>query len=350
MTIYWEIKARSILYFLNIYQLNGYIINCKIKLTEDKMKITELLNIKYPIIQGGMARVAGGRLAAAVSNAGGLGLVASGGFTLDQFKHELEEADKYIDDNKFYGVNIVLLEKDIEEKIDVTIEKKVKVITLSAGNPTKYIQRFIDNDIMVFCVVGNAKMAKKAEALGATAIIFEGLEAGGHIGDATTFATLPQIVEAVSIPVISAGGIATGAQILAAQVLGAAGIQMGTRFLVADETPIHDNFKDAVVKYQGYETDLTGGDHPVRQLSNKMTQEYIRLYKENAPEEELIRVVTGSLSRAVYDGDVETGSMMAGQNVGLIKKRDSVEGIFRQLTDEYQNAKKKVGALDDFLF
>lgn len=317
---------------------------------EENMKITELLNIKYPVIQGGMARIAGGRLAAAVSNAGGLGLVGTGGFTVEQFKHELEEADKYIDDNKFYGVNIVLLERDIEEKIDIAIEKKVKMITLAAGNPTKYIQRFLDNNIMVFCVVGNAKMAKKAESLGATAVIFEGLEAGGHIGDATTFATLPQVVEAVSIPVISAGGIATGAQILAAQILGASGVQMGTRFLVADETPIHDNFKDAVVRYQGYETDLTGGDHPVRQLSNKMTQEYIRLYRENAPEEEIIKVVTGSLSRAVYEGDVETGSMMAGQNVGLIKKRDSIEGIFKQLTQEYQEAKRKVGALDDFLF
>lgn len=314
------------------------------------MKITELLNIKYPIIQGGMARIAGGKLAASVSNAGGLGLVGTGGFTVEQFKHELEEADKYIDENKFYGVNIVLMEKDIDEKIDITIEKKVKVVTLGGGNPTNYIQRFLDNNIMVFCVVGNSKMAKKAESLGATAIVFEGMEAGGHIGSATTFAMLPQVIDAVSIPVISAGGIATGAQIFAAQVLGASGVQMGTRFLVADETPIHDNFKEAVIRYEGYETDLTGGDHPVRQLSNKMTKDYIRLTKEGAPEEEILKVITGSLSRAVYEGDVETGSMMAGQNVGLIKKRDSISGIFSQLIEEYQTAKRKASSSDDFMY
>lgn len=193
-------------------------------------------------------------------------------------------------------------------------------------------------------------MAKKAESLGATAIVFEGMEAGGHIGSATTFAMLPQVIDAVSIPVISAGGIATGAQIFAAQVLGASGVQMGTRFLVADETPIHDNFKEAVIRYEGYETDLTGGDHPVRQLSNKMTKDYIRLTKEGAPEEEILKVITGSLSRAVYEGDVETGSMMAGQNVGLIKKRDSISGIFSQLIEEYQTAKRKASSSDDFMY
>ena len=314
------------------------------------MKITELLKIKYPIIQGGMARIARGKLAASVSNAGGLGLVGTGGFTLEEFKTELQEADKYIEEGKIYGANIVLLEKDIEEKIQVALDKKVKVVTIAAGNPAPYVQRFLDNGAIVFCVVANAKMAKKAESLGAHAVIFEGLEAGGHIGNATTFATLPQVVEAVSIPVISAGGIATGQQIFATQILGAAGVQMGTRFLVADETPIHDNFKDAVVRYEGYQTDLTGGAHPVRQLSNKMTQEYIRLEKEGASEEELIKVITGSLSRAVYDGDVDTGSMMAGQNVGLIKKRDSVAGIFAQLIEEYQEAKRKASGLEDYLF
>ncbi len=314
------------------------------------MKITELLNIKYPVIQGGMARIARGRFAAEVSNQGGLGLVGTGGFTVDEFKKELEEADKYIEDGKFYGINIVLMEKDIEEKIEIALEKKVKVITIGAGNPSPYVQRFLDNGTMVFWIVGNAKMAKKAEELGATAVIFEGMEAGGHIGSTTTFAMLPQVVEAVNIPVIAAGGIATGGQILAAQVLGASGVQLGTRFLVADETPIHDNFKDAVVNYEGHQTDLTGGKHPVRQLSNKMTQDCIRLENENAPEEEIIKVVTGSLSRAVYDGNVETGSMMAGINVGLIKKRDSIKGIFKQLGEEYQEAKKKISSSDDFLF
>lgn len=314
------------------------------------MKLTELLGIKYPVIQGGMARISGGRLAASVSNNGGLGLVGTGGFNPQQFKEQLEKADQLIEDGKFYGVNIVLMEPDKDEKIEIALAKKPKLVTLSAGNPAPYVQRFLDAGIMVFSVVANAKMAKKAEQMGVTAIIFEGLEAGGHIGNATTFSTLPQVVEAVNIPVIAAGGIATGSQILAAQVLGASGVQMGTRFLVADETEIHDNFKDAIVSYEGHQTDLTGGAHPVRQLSNKMTQEYIRLEKEGAPEEELIKVVTGSLSRAVYDGDVETGSMMAGLNVGLIKKRDSMAGIFKQLTEEYQQAKNSIGSLDDFLY
>lgn len=314
------------------------------------MSLKELLGIKYPIIQGGMARISRGPLASAVANAGGLGLVGTGGLQTEEFREEIKYAKEHVEDGKVFGVNIVLMEPNVEEKIQAALDEEVGIFVLAAGNPKPHIPGLLEKGKKVITVVGNAKMAKKSEELGAHAIVFEGMEAGGHIGNTTTMAMLPQVVEAVNVPVVSAGGIATGAQILAAQILGASGVQMGTRFLVADETPIHDNFKEAVVKYEGHQTDLTGKDHPVRQLSNEMTQAVSKLEKENAPFEELEKYYTGSLSRAVYDGDVELGSMMAGINVGLIKKRDSIQGIFKQLTEEYQEAKKKISAQDDFLF
>lgn len=316
------------------------------------MKLTELLNIKYPIIQGGMARIARGELAAAVSNAGGLGLVGTGGFTVEEFKAELQKADEKIQPGKIYGVNIVLMEKDIEEKVQIAIEKRVPVVTLAAGNPAPYIPRFLEVGTKVIAVIANSKMAKKVESLGAHACVMEGLEAGGHIGSLTTMAALIQIVKSVNIPVIAAGGFGHGAQILAAQAMGAAGVQMGTRFLVAHETPIHDNFKQALIDANDFGTDVTGAfsGHAVRQLSNKMTQEYIKLEKSGASEEELMKVVAGSLGRAVFEGDRETGSMMAGQIAGILQKRDSIQGIFDQLINEYQEAKKDLCKSEDYLF
>lgn len=316
------------------------------------MKLTQLLNIKYPIIQGGMARIARGELAAAVANAGGLGLVGTGGFTVEEFKKELQIAKEKTLPGKVFGVNIVLMEKDIEEKVQIAIEEKVAAVTLAAGNPAPYIPRFLEAGIKVIAVIANSKMAKKVESLGAHACVMEGLEAGGHIGSLTTMASLIQIVQSVNIPVVAAGGFGHGAQILAAQVMGAAGVQMGTRFLVADETPIHDNFKQALIDATDFGTDVTGAvsGHGVRQLSNKMTQEYIKLEKQGASEEELMKVVAGSLGRAVFEGDRETGSMMAGQIAGILQKRDSVQGIFDQLVQEYQEAKKAIQAQEDFLF
>lgn len=316
------------------------------------MKLTQLLNIKYPIIQGGMARIARGELAAAVANAGGLGLVGTGGFTVEEFKKELQIAKEKTLPGKVFGVNIVLMEKDIEEKVQIAIEEKVAAVTLAAGNPAPYIPRFLEAGIKVIAVIANSKMAKKVESLGAHACVMEGLEAGGHIGSLTTMASLIQIVQSVNIPVVAAGGFGHGAQILAAQVMGAAGVQMGTRFLVADETPIHDNFKQALIDATDFGTDVTGAvsGHGVRQLSNKMTQEYIKLEKQGASEEELMKVVAGSLGRAVFEGDRETGSMMAGQIAGILQKRDSVQGIFDQLVQEYQEAKKAIQVQEDFLF
>ena len=308
------------------------------------MSITKLLNIKYPIIQGGMARIARGKLAAAVSNAGGLGLVGTGGFTVDEFKKELEIADQHIEEGKIYGVNIVLMEADIEEKIAITIEKKVPVVTLAAGNPAPYVKAFKDAGIIVLCVIGNSKMAVKCEQLGADAVILEGYEAGGHLSQATTMASLVPTVHAVKIPVITAGGYATGSQILAAEVMGAQGVQIGTRWLAANETEVPESFKDAVIKAKEYETEITGqaAGHPVRQIKNFMTSEYNRLVKENAPREEVRKVYKGSLEKAVNDGDVEHGSMMAGISVGLVTEKESIQEIMDKLVAEYKEAREKL--------
>lgn len=312
------------------------------------MKLTELLHIKYPIIQGGMARIARGQLASAVANAGGLGLVGTGGFSPEEFEKELDIAFELTEKDKAFGANIVLMEEDIAEKINIAIAKGVKVVTLAAGNPAPWIQKFLDNNIIVICVVGNSKMAKKAESLGAHAVVIEGMEAGGHIGSVTTMAELPQVVNAVSIPVIAAGGIATGSQILACEIMGASGVQMGTRFLVADETPIHDNFKDALISYEGYQTELIGGGHPVRQLSNTMTKEVNRLSKEGALKEDIEALYKDSLKKAVEDGDTEYGAMMAGLSVGLVKKRSSVKEIFDDLVREYEEARERIVNSDIF--
>lgn len=316
------------------------------------MNIAKILGIKYPIIQGGMARIARGKLAAAVSNAGGLGLVGTGGFTFDEFKKEVEIAYKLINKDKFFGVNIVLDEKDIEEKIQFTLDKKIPFVTISAGNPANYVKRFKDAGVTVYCLVGNSKMAKKVEDLGADGAILEGLESGGHISKITTMAGLMACVNAVNIPVVSAGGYANGWQILAAQVMGASGVQLGTRFLAAHETEVHQAFKDAVIDAKEYETDLTGvkAGSPVRQISNEMTKEYNRLEREGAAEEEIIKVVTGSLSRAVYEGDRQTGSIMAGISVGYVDRRESVEEIFERLINEYGQAKKELSKSEDFLY
>ncbi|NLW52503.1 MAG: enoyl-[acyl-carrier-protein] reductase FabK [Tissierellia bacterium] len=316
------------------------------------MNIAEILGIKYPVIQGGMARIARGKLAAAVSNAGGLGLVGTGGFTVDEFKKELEIADQNIEEGKFYGINIVLMEADIEEKIQIAIEKKIKVVTIAAGNPAPFVQRFKDAGVYVICVVGNSKMAQKCETLGADAVVIEGLEAGGHLSKATTMGSLLPVVKSVSIPVISAGGYGHGSQILAAQVMGAAGVQLGSRWLAADETPVPDSFKEAIVNAKEYETDITGEaqGHPLRQVSNHMTKEYLRLTKEGAPHEEIRKVYKGSLEKAVNDGDVDNGSLMAGITIGLVNQRESVAQIMETLIEEYKEAKKELEAQKDFLF
>lgn len=316
------------------------------------MNIAEILGIKYPVIQGGMARIARGKLAAAVSNAGGLGLVGTGGFTVDEFKKELEIADQNIEEGKFYGINIVLMEADIEEKIQIAIEKKIKVVTIAAGNPAPFVKIFKDAGVYVICVVGNSKMAQKCETLGADAVVIEGLEAGGHLSKATTMGSLLPVVKSVSIPVISAGGYGHGSQILAAQIMGAAGVQIGSRWLAAVETPVPETFKEAIINAKEYETDITGEaqGHPLRQVSNFMTKEYNRLVKEGAPYEEVRKVYKGSLEKAVNQGDVVNGSLMAGISIGLIEKQETVAEIMATLIEEYKEAKEALRSEKDFLY
>lgn len=310
------------------------------------MNLAEILNIKYPIIQGGMARISRGKLAAAVSNAGGLGIVGTGGLTFDEYVDELKIADSLIESGKIYGANVVLIEKDIEKKIGVILERKIPFITISAGNPLKYIRLFKDNGAIVYPLVGNSKMAKKCEENGADGVILEGLEGGGHLGNSTTMGSLLPTVKAVNIPVISAGGYGDGAQILAAEIMGAAGVQMGTRFLAAEETQIHPNFKEAICKAHEYETDITGtrAGEPLRQLSNPMTRKSLELEKQNASEEEFHKLYHNSLSKAVYEGNLEEGSFMAGISVGLVEKQQTVAEIFEELKDEYVMAKAKLSS------
>ncbi len=314
------------------------------------MNISKMLNIRYPIIQGGMARIARGKLAAAVSNAGGLGLVGTGGFSKEDFVKELDIADKLIDKDKYYGVNIVVFEPEIKEMVEITLERKIPVVTISGGNPAPYVKLFKDKGVKVFCLIGNSKMAKKCEDLGADGVILEGSEAGGHLSKATTMGSLMPVIKATKLPVISAGGFAHGAQILAAQIMGAAGVQMGTRFLVAKECEVHQGFKDALIDAKEYETDITGllaGD-PVRQIANDMTKKSLEYDKIGASEEDYINLYKGSLSRAVFEGDRKTGSMMAGISTGMLDSIKSVEEIFTDLKNEYQSAKEKLNKEEGF--
>ncbi|MDO5715507.1 MAG: nitronate monooxygenase [Tissierellia bacterium] len=306
------------------------------------MKIKELLNIKYPIIQGGMAHTSKSQLAAAVSNAGGLGQVATGGFTPKQIREEIHKMQELTD--KPFSVNLVLMHPDIEEIIDIVIEEGVKMITCGAGNPAPYFQKWLDAGIQVMPVIANIKMAKKCQELGATAVIFEGAEAGGHIGSLNTMAELPAIVRSVDLPVISAGGIYTGAQILAAEVLGAAGVQLGSRFLVAEETPIHENIKKYLIQAKDSDTVITGvyTGHPVRVVRNKLAEAMIQLEKEGAPLEEFEKLGVGSNKKAVIDGDTQWGSIMVGEGLEFLQKIEPVEKILKDLMREYEEIKKSL--------
>lgn len=304
--------------------------------------ICNLLNIKYPIFQGGMAWVSDSSLAAAVSNAGGLGIIAGGkapaNFVREQIKRTKELTDKP------FGVNIMLLSENADELSEIVIEEGVKVVTTGAGNPGKYMEKWKKAGIKVIPVVASVALAKRMERAGADAIIAEGCEAGGHIGKLTTMVLLPQVVDAVSIPVIAAGGIGDGRGVAAAFMLGAKGIQVGTRFLVADECTIHDNYKEAVIKAKDIDTVVTGRPtgHPVQVIKNKLAREYMNLEKENAPIERIEELGRGALRKAVKDGDIENGSLMAGQISGLINKRQSAKEIIEEMFTEFENIKKSL--------
>lgn len=309
------------------------------------MNITKLLGIKYPIFQGGMAQIALAPLAGAVSNAGGLGIIGSGGLAADRLREEIRKTKEITD--KPFAVNLMLMMKNIPELIEVVIEEGVKIVTTGAGTPAPYMPIFKEHGIKVIPVVPSVKIAKKMEALGVDAIVAEGTEAGGHVGETTTMALLPQVASAVSVPVIGAGGIADGRGIAAAFALGAQGVQVGTRFLATVECPTHENFKLAVVNADDTSTTVTGRSlgGPVRSIKNSMIAEFQELERKNASRDELEKISLGSLRKAVLEGDTERGSVMAGQICGLVHEITTVEEMITSMFAEAQEVLNKLGKI-----
>lgn len=297
-------------------------------------RINELLGTKYPVVQGGMAWVAEYHLAAAVSNAGGLGLIGAASAPPEIVREQIRKAKELTD--KPFGVNVMLLNPNAEEVAQIVIEEGVKVVTTGAGSPAKFIDAWKKAGVVVIPVVASVAMAKMMERAGADAVVAEGMESGGHIGAQTTMTLVPQVVDAVSIPVIAAGGIADGRGIAAAMMLGAEGVQMGTRFIVAEESIVHDNYKERVIKAKDIDSEVTGSStgHPIRVLRNKMSREYLKMEKEGASFEELEQLTLGSLRKAVIDGDVVNGSLMAGQSAGMVKKKQTCKEIIEEIVAE----------------
>ena len=296
--------------------------------------ITELLNIKYPIIQGGMAWIADASLAVGVSEAGGLGIISGVGPT-EVVRAQIRKAKELTD--KPFGVNVMLMQDNADEIAHLVCDEKVPVVTTGAESPGKYIEMWKSHGIKVIPVVPSVAIAKRMEKFGADAVIAEGMESGGHIGQTTTMSLVPQVVDAVNIPVIAAGGIGDGRGIAASFMLGAVGVQMGTRFLVSNECNVHKNYKEKVLKAKDIETEVTGTStsHPVRVLRNKLTREYIKLEKSNSNSEKLESLTRGALRKAVIEGDTENGSVMAGQIAGLVKKEQSCKEIIEELMTEF---------------
>lgn len=299
-----------------------------------KTKITEILGIEYPIIQGGMAWVADYHLAAAVSEAGGLGLIGAASAPAEWVREQVQEARKLT--QKPFGVNIMLMSPYVEEVAKVIVEEQVKVVTTGAGTPEKYMKMWKDAGVKVIPVVASVAMAKRMERCGADAVVAEGTESGGHIGENTTMVLVPQVVDAVKIPVIAAGGIADGRGIAAAFMLGAQAVQMGTHFVVTKESQVHENYKKCILKAKDIDTRVTGRStgHPVRALRNHMTKEYLQKEQEGASFEELELLTLGGLRKAVVDGDVVNGSVMAGQIAGLVKEELTCKELIQKLVKE----------------
>ena len=305
-------------------------------------KICKLLGIKYPIFQGAMAWIANGNLAGHVSKDGGLGIIAGGGMPVDILREEIRKV-KSITSNPF-GVNLMLMMADVEKQIEVCIEEGVPVVTTGAGNPGPYMERLKAAGIKVIPVVASVALAKRMEKIGADAVIAEGMEGGGHIGTLTTMSLVPQVVEAVNIPVIAAGGIAGGKQFLAALSLGAEGIQVGTKFLVANECTVHENYKKVILKAKDRSTVSTGNytGHPVRVIENKFAKQILEMEKVGTPKEEIEKLGTGRLRLAVVDGDVENGSVMAGQVAAMVNEPMSTKEILEEVMRELEEEKVKL--------
>lgn len=299
-------------------------------------KIKNMFNIKYPIIQGAMAWISDSSLASAVSNAGGLGIIASGNSSPKYVRDEIKRAKKLTD--KPFGLNIMMLSPYVDEIAKIAIDEKVSFVTTGAGNPSKYIDMWKDAGIKVIPVVPNVSIAKKMERVGVDAIIAEGLEAGGHIGKMTTMSLIPQVVDAVNIPVIAAGGIADKRGIAASFMLGAEAVQVGTRFLVANECTVHQNYKDEIIKSKDSDTVETGKctGHPVRVIKNELANEMLKIERENINSEavkDIDELGKGALYKAVKEGDIKKGAIMAGQIAGLINKEQTVEEIIKEMFD-----------------
>ncbi|WP_337742907.1 DUF561 domain-containing protein [Fusobacterium gonidiaformans] len=306
-------------------------------------RLCELFGIEYPIFQGAMAWIANGNLAGSVSRDGGLGIIAGGGMPGDVLRAEIKKA-KAIAGAKPIGVNLMLMADNIEEQVNICVEEKVEVVTTGAGNPGVYMETLKEAGIKVCPVVASVALAKRMEKIGADAIIAEGMEGGGHIGTITTMSLLPQIVDAVNIPVICAGGVASGRQMLAALAMGASGVQCGTIFIVAKECQVHDNYKKAILKAKDRSTVSTGNytGHPVRVLENKFAKEILEMEKNGAPKEEIEAMGTGKLRLAVVDGDVSAGSVMAGQVAAMVQEEKTTKEILVTLMEELTVAKENL--------
>lgn len=301
-------------------------------------EINNLLEIEYPIIQGGMAWVAEYHLAAAVSEAGGFGLIGAANAPADWVRDQIRKTKELTD--RPFGVNVMLMSPYADEVARVIAEEGVKAVTTGAGNPEKYMELWKERNIKVIPVVASVALAKRMERCGADAVVAEGCESGGHIGESTTMTLVPQVVDAVDIPVIAAGGIGDGRGIAAAFMLGAKGVQMGTRFVVTKECQVHPAYKERIIRAKDIDTRVTGRStgHPIRALRNDMTKAYLQKEQEGASTEELELLASGALRRAVQEGDIHNGSLMSGQIAGLIKEEVSCKQLIDMLVSQTKEA------------
>mgnify|MGYP002798239283 CR=1 FL=1 len=299
-----------------------------------KSEICQMLGIKYPVFQGGMAWIADGKLAAAVSNGGGLGIIAAGNPPGEYVREQIKIAKSLTD--KPIGVNIMLMSPSVDEVAEVVTEEKVEVVTTGAGNPSKYMKAWQEVSIKVIPVVASVGMAKLMTRLGASALIAEGGESGGHVGELTTMVLVPQVCDATTLPVIAAGGIADGRGVAAAFMLGACGVQMGTRFLCAEECSVSDVYKEKIIKANDLCTMVTGKrlGHPVRSLRTPFTREYFKAEYSTMPDDELEALASGALRRAAKDGDTEHGCFLAGQIAAMVKKEQPAAEIIKEVMEE----------------
>lgn len=306
------------------------------------MKLNKILNIKYPIIQGGMANISDGRFAAAISNCGGLGIIGSGGMTPEVLSEEIDICKSLTD--KPFGVNIMLLNPYCDDFIDIIIDKKVDLVSTGAGNPAKYIEKLHNANILVFPVIANSTIGERMTKYKVDGLIAEGMEAGGHIGEMTTMTLVKELRDKVDIPIVAAGGIASGSQILAAEALGADGVQIGTLFLLSEECPIHINYKKKLQEVKANNIIVIGkiSGIPIRLVKNKMSKEYLKGEKEGKDKMELEKFTLGALKNAVNNGDMENGSIMTGLVASNLKEIKTLEKIFNDLKDEYENCLERL--------